>query len=74
MRLEFHPAVQNDFNAALEYFEAEGGPHLADRFEEEVRNCIAAIKAAPKHFSFYQKSDRFQADSPQELSLHHCLS
>lgn len=50
MRLEFHPTVQNDFNAALEYYEAEGGTHLADRFEEEVRSCVAAIKAGPTHF------------------------
>jgi plasmid stabilization system protein ParE len=60
MRVEFHPAVQNDFNAALDYYEAEGGPHLADRFEEEVRSCVAAIKAGPTRFSFYQKSDRFR--------------
>jgi hypothetical protein len=25
MTLEFHPSVQNDFNAALDYYEAEGG-------------------------------------------------
>ncbi len=43
--MELHPAVQKDFNAAVEYYEAEGGTHLADRFEEEVRSCIAAIKA-----------------------------
>ncbi len=60
MRVEFHPAVQNDFNAALAYYEAEGGTHLADRFEEEVRSCLAAIKAGPTRFSFYQKSDRFR--------------
>ncbi len=28
MRLEFHPAVQNDFNAALDYYEAEGGTRV----------------------------------------------
>jgi hypothetical protein len=51
MRVEFHPAVQNDFNAALDYYEAEGGRHLADRLEEEVRNCVVAIKAGPTRFS-----------------------
>lgn len=60
MRLEFHPAVQNDFNAALDYYEAEGGTHLADRFEEEVRSSIEAIKAGSARFPFYQKSDRFR--------------
>lgn len=60
MRVEFHPAVQKDFNAALEYYEAEGGPHLADRFAEEVRSCVAAIKAGSTRFSFYQNSDRFR--------------
>lgn len=60
MRVEFHPAVQSDFNAALNYYEAQGGPHLADRFEEEFRHCVAAIKAGPTRFSFYQNSDRFR--------------
>lgn len=60
MRLEFHPAVQKDFNLALDYYEAEGGTHLAARFEEEVRSCVAAIKAGPTRFPFYQKSDRFR--------------
>jgi plasmid stabilization system protein ParE len=55
--IEFHPAVQGDFNQALDYYEAEGGVHLADRFEGEFRACIAAIGAAPRQFSFYLKSD-----------------
>jgi plasmid stabilization system protein ParE len=58
--MEFHPAVQHDFNAALDYYEAQGGRHLADRFEEEVRSCLSAIKAGPAQFAFYQKSDRFR--------------
>lgn len=37
MTVEFHPAVQRDFNQALDHYEAEGGPHLADRFEGEFR-------------------------------------
>jgi len=35
MTLEFHPAVQQDFNAAIDYYVAAGGAHLADRFEAE---------------------------------------
>lgn len=60
MTLEFHPAVQRDFNEALDYYEAEGGIHLADRFEAEFRVCIAAVKAGPTRFPFYQRSDRFR--------------
>ncbi|MGH7943906.1 MAG: type II toxin-antitoxin system RelE/ParE family toxin [Opitutaceae bacterium] len=58
--MEFHPAVPNDFNAALDYYEAEGGTHLADRFEDELRGCLEAIKAGPTRFSFYQGSDLFR--------------
>lgn len=54
MTLEFHPAVQQDFNAAIDYYTAEGGGHLADRFEAEMRDCLAAIKSGPRQFAFYQ--------------------
>jgi plasmid stabilization system protein ParE len=60
MTVEFHPAVQKDFNQALGHYEAEGGPHLADRFEGELRACIASIRAAPRQFSFYLKSEVFR--------------
>ena len=60
MTLAFHPAVQQDFNAAIEYYSDEGGGHLADRFESEVRDCLAAIKSGPRHFSFYQGSTTFR--------------
>jgi plasmid stabilization system protein ParE len=60
MTLEFHPAVQNDFNAALDYYEAEGGLHLAERFEHEFRSCLEAIKAGPTRFAFYHRHPRFR--------------
>jgi plasmid stabilization system protein ParE len=60
MTLEFHPAVQKDFNEALDYYEAESGVHLADRFEAEFRTCIAAVKTGPTHFPFYQRSNRYR--------------
>ena len=60
MTVEFHPTVQKDFNLALDHYEAEGGPHLADRFEGEFRACVAAIQAAPRQFSFYLKSEIFR--------------
>jgi plasmid stabilization system protein ParE len=60
MTVEFHPTVLVDFNRALDHYEAEGGPHLADRFEGEFRACIAAIQSAPRQYSFYQRSDVFR--------------
>lgn len=60
MTLDYHPAVQRDFNEALDYYDAEGGLHLADRFEAEFRSCITAIKAGPRRFPFYQRSNRFR--------------
>ncbi|HEX7631018.1 MAG TPA: hypothetical protein VF388_02710 [Lacunisphaera sp.] len=54
MTLSFHPEVQSDFKAAIAYYEAEGGRHLADRFEVEFRTCLAAIKTGPTHHPFYQ--------------------
>ena len=60
MTLQFHPAVQKDFNEAIDYYESQGGTHLADRFEAEFRISVAAIKAGPTRFPYYQKSDRFR--------------
>jgi len=53
MTVEYHPTVQRDFNQALDHYEANGGPYLADRFEGEFRACIAAIQVAPRQFSYY---------------------
>ena len=60
MTLEFHPAVQKDFNEALRYYEAGGGSHLSDRFAAEFRDCLAAIKVGPTRFPFYQNSERLR--------------
>jgi len=60
MTVEFHPAVQRDFNETLDHYEAQGGLHLADRFEREFRACLAAVQAGPSQFSFYLKSDVFR--------------
>lgn len=59
MRLDYHPAVQADFNEALDYYEAAGA-HLADRFEAEFNAAIAAIKAAPRRFPFYLQHPTFR--------------
>jgi len=52
MKLEFHPAVQQDFIQARDYYQTEGGPHLADRFEREFQACLAVIQVAPSRFPF----------------------
>lgn len=56
MTLEFHPAVQQDFNEAFAHYEAQGGLHLAERFESELRLCLAALKISPTRFAFYHGS------------------
>lgn len=55
MRLEFHPAVQRDFNEALAFYDA-AGPRLADRFETEFRQCTSIIAETPRRFPFYAQS------------------
>ncbi len=59
MTLDYHPAVQADFNVALDFYETAGG-HLADRFEAEFYAAIAAIKSAPRRFPFYFRSTTFR--------------
>jgi toxin ParE1/3/4 len=71
--LEFHPAVQKDFNDAIAYYEAEGGVHLADRFEAEFRTVLAAIKSGPTHHPRYYvnaESRRVQLKSFPYLILY----
>ena len=60
MKLEFHPAVQEDFVQARDYYQTEGGPHLADRFEREFQACLAVIQVAPSRFPFYRGSNVFR--------------
>ena len=56
----FHPLVQKDPNEILEYYESEAGLEVADRFENEFRQAIAAISNAPRHFPFYQKQRTYR--------------
>ena len=53
MKLEFHPAVRQDFIEARDYYQTEGGPHLAERFEREFQASLAAIQAGPRRFPYY---------------------
>ncbi|MBL9201591.1 MAG: type II toxin-antitoxin system RelE/ParE family toxin [Opitutaceae bacterium] len=59
MTVVFHPAVQSDFNQALDYYEA-AGLNLAERFESEFRKAMAAIAANPRQFQFYMRSRIFR--------------
>jgi hypothetical protein len=59
MRLEFHPAVQQDLTDALDYYRNEGAPHLSERFEKEFRACLTAIKAARPDLLFILGAKRF---------------
>ena len=54
-RLTFHPLVQKDLNEILAYYEQEASPEVADRFEAEFRDALAAIKQSPRHFPYYLK-------------------
>ncbi len=60
MRLEFHAAVQGDFNDALAYYESKAGGNVADRFEAAFRASVAAVKIGPTRFPFYQGSPLFR--------------
>jgi plasmid stabilization system protein ParE len=60
MKLEFHPAVQQDFIQAQDYYQTKGGPHLADRFEREFQACLSAIQVTPGRFPFYLGSEIFR--------------
>ena len=73
MTLVYHPAVQSDFNAALDYYEAEGA-RLADRFEAEFKVAIAAVAAAPRQFPFYLRSRTYRRIRLRMLSLRDRLS
>ena len=52
MTLEFHPAVQQDFNAAIDYYAAEGGGH------HERQG--ARLQVSPRQFAFYQGTTAFR--------------
>ena len=60
MTVEYHPAVQEDFNEALAYYDAVGGTALGDRFEQEFRACVLAIKTAPARFARHGHSRVFR--------------
>lgn len=54
MTLDYHPAVQQDFNTSVSHYTREGGDILAARFEEELRNAITAIRTDSRRFAHYR--------------------
>jgi len=50
MDLLLHPLVQKDLEVILRYYEAEGGPPLADRFFAELEGILAKILAHPRQY------------------------
>jgi plasmid stabilization system protein ParE len=48
MKLEFHPAVRQDFIQARDFYQTKGGPHLADRFEQEFQACFVGYSRSTK--------------------------
>ena len=52
MAVIFHPRVQKDLNAALSFYETEGGPRLADRFFSEVTAVAEKVGRNPQYFHF----------------------
>lgn len=53
-------ALPRSVNDAIAHYVAEGGEHLADRFEAEFRACLTSINSGPTQFSPYHGSPVFR--------------
>ncbi len=53
MNLTFHPAVERDVKAILQYYRREGGERLAERFSGELQARLIEIAEHPTRFPFY---------------------
>lgn len=53
MEVTFHRLIPRDLRRALDYYEAEGGRILGDRFFEAAEGCVERIRERPEghHFS-----------------------
>ena len=47
MRIEYHPSLVSDLNAAISYY-SQLQPNLGDRFRMEVYEAISRIKSSPR--------------------------
>lgn len=48
----FHRLFQKDLNAALRYYDEEGGSKLGDRFFDEAKAAVDRVADEPKRFHF----------------------
>jgi plasmid stabilization system protein ParE len=58
MPLVFHPRVQSDINAIVQYYEFQGGTSLADRFFDEFEKTILLIHEQPTRFHYFRDDVR----------------
>jgi len=58
--LWFHPLVQRDMNETLGYYQDHAGRAVAEHFELEVREALAAITRNPRSHPFYLQQRRYR--------------
>lgn len=52
MDLTFHRLIPGDLRRALDYYEAEGGRILGDRFFKAAEECVERIQERPEGHRF----------------------
>jgi len=58
MEVIYHRLIQKDLHVALDYYESEGGPELADRFFDEAEDTVARVLKNPRGFHFQDRDLR----------------
>lgn len=58
MEVIYHRLIRKDLREALDYYEAEGGTKLGDRFFDEAEAIVARVLRNPKGFHFQEKDLR----------------
>ena len=57
MKLAFHPEAAREFEEAVRFYQ-QRGPHLARRFNSEVRIAISKIVTTPKRWKILEEDIR----------------
>jgi plasmid stabilization system protein ParE len=52
MDVVFHRLFQRDLNAAIRYYDSEGGRDLGDRFFSELEVAVGKVIENPRRFHF----------------------
>jgi toxin ParE1/3/4 len=52
MEVVFHRLFQRDLNAAIRYYDGEGGRELGDRFFLELELTVGKVTQNPRRFHF----------------------